>query len=234
MRLICLAIKPSSGFVTRSVSCSVVRAAYEIGRPSWGLTETPNRDPRNLRTSDSSNAMKQAISILSVLLLAVFALPATAQEHDNSAYLADVLSDFDQASDKLNQLAEAIPAETYGWRPSEGVRSVSESLMHVVLANYYFTSALGHEHGEEMPEESVADKDAVMAHLATSQAHFRMVLDELSSADLSATMEMFGGQEMSVYRVLMIATGHSHEHLGQMIAYARSNNIAPPWSGGGG
>lgn len=177
--------------------------------------------------------MKQAISILSFLLLAVIALPASAQEHDNSAYLADVLSDFDQASDKLNQLAEAIPAETYGWRPSEGVRSVSESLMHVVLANYYFTSALGHEHGEEMPEESVADKDAVMAHLATSQAHFRMVLDELGSADLSETMSMFG-QDLSRYRVLMIATGHSHEHLGQMIAYARSNNIAPPWSGGGG
>jgi hypothetical protein len=29
----------------------------------------------------------------------------------------------------------------------------------------------------------------------------------------------------------MLATvTHLHEHLGQLIAYARSNNVEPPWS----
>jgi hypothetical protein len=26
------------------------------------------------------------------------------------------------------------------------------------------------------------------------------------------------------------ATTHLHEHLGQLIAYARSNNVTPPWT----
>ena len=26
------------------------------------------------------------------------------------------------------------------------------------------------------------------------------------------------------------ATTHLHEHLGQLIAYARSNGVVPPWS----
>lgn len=30
----------------------------------------------------------------------------------------------------------------------------------------------------------------------------------------------------------MILMNHSHEHLGQSIAYARMNGIAPPWSEG--
>jgi hypothetical protein len=28
----------------------------------------------------------------------------------------------------------------------------------------------------------------------------------------------------------LYATTHLHEHAGQMIAYARSNKIVPPWS----
>jgi hypothetical protein len=32
-------------------------------------------------------------------------------------------------------------------------------------------------------------------------------------------------------RATWIATvTHLHEHLGQLIAYARSNNVTPPWS----
>jgi hypothetical protein len=27
------------------------------------------------------------------------------------------------------------------------------------------------------------------------------------------------------------ACNHAHEHLGQMIVYARSNQVIPPWSG---
>ena len=175
--------------------------------------------------------MKQATAVLSFFLLALIALPATAQEHDNSAYLTALVADFSQSSDKINQLAEAIPEDTYGWRPSEGVRSVSEALMHVVIANYYISGALGHAPPEEMPDESVTDKAAIIAHLQASQENVRMAFDMQKGADLSATMSMFG-QDMSLYGVLMVLAGHSHEHLGQMIAYARSNEIAPPWSGG--
>jgi uncharacterized damage-inducible protein DinB len=28
----------------------------------------------------------------------------------------------------------------------------------------------------------------------------------------------------------MALVSHEHEHLGQMIAYARSNGVTPPWS----
>jgi uncharacterized damage-inducible protein DinB len=33
--------------------------------------------------------------------------------------------------------------------------------------------------------------------------------------------------------VLELLATHNHEHLGQMIAYARMNGIAPPWSRSG-
>jgi hypothetical protein len=48
-------------------------------------------------------------------------------------------------------------------------------------------------------------------------------------AKLEAPLEVFG--QKSSARGLWITTAtHLHEHLGQLIAYARSNNVTPPWS----
>lgn len=38
------------------------------------------------------------------------------------------------------------------------------------------------------------------------------------------------GQERSAVEAVMFVTGDMHEHLGQLIAYARTNRIVPPWS----
>ena len=38
------------------------------------------------------------------------------------------------------------------------------------------------------------------------------------------------GQDMSVVQTALAIGGDLHEHLGQMIAYARMNHIVPPWS----
>jgi hypothetical protein len=37
---------------------------------------------------------------------------------------------------------------------------------------------------------------------------------------------------MTNQRLWISTTTHLHEHLGQLIAYARSNNVTPPWSKG--
>jgi hypothetical protein len=46
---------------------------------------------------------------------------------------------------------------------------------------------------------------------------------------MDAQVDMFG-QKASTRRVWVMTTTHLHEHLGQLIAYARSNNVKPPWS----
>jgi hypothetical protein len=38
--------------------------------------------------------------------------------------------------------------------------------------------------------------------------------------------------KMSKQRLWIATATHLHEHLGQLIAYARSNRITPPWSKG--
>jgi hypothetical protein len=48
-------------------------------------------------------------------------------------------------------------------------------------------------------------------------------------AALARKMSVFGS-EMSGTDLWVLTATHLHEHLGQLIAYARSNNVVPPWS----
>jgi uncharacterized damage-inducible protein DinB len=42
------------------------------------------------------------------------------------------------------------------------------------------------------------------------------------------------GQPASKRRMLILLVTHMHEHLGQSIAYARTNGVVPPWSANAG
>ena len=171
------------------------------------------------------------------LTLAFFVLTALAAgapavaEHHESGYLGDFSNDFEAVSKKLVDLAEAIPADKFAWRPTEEVRTVSESLIHVATANYFLSQALGvsapEGAGPDM-EKSITAKAEVLAELKQSQDHVRKAI-EAAGADLEKEVELFGNKR-STRGVFMIMAGHSHEHLGQLIAYARSVGVVPPWS----
>lgn len=153
------------------------------------------------------------------------------------AYREAMLANFDDASDKLVQLARAFSEEQYGWRPAEGVRSVGEVMLHVAAPNYMLSAAVGAEMPEGMREryqqlEAEGSKEEIIAFLEQSIAHARGAIEGVDVEALSGAQEMFG-REMSGHSVLLILLSHTHEHLGQAIAYARSNGVVPPWSQGG-
>ena len=50
------------------------------------------------------------------------------------------------------------------------------------------------------------------------------------SADQQKKVKPFGIREATANDVFLRLLVHNHEHLGQAIAYARMNGVAPPWS----
>ncbi len=141
-----------------------------------------------------------------------------------------LLYDLGRLEEKIVGLAEAMPAETYGWRPAEGVRSVSESFMHVCAGNQFFLGAIGVAiEGDPRELEKITDKGEVLAALRSSFSTVREAITAVSNEDLETEVEFFG-QRRPKAAVLYILQSHMHEHLGQAIAYARSNGVVPPWS----
>ena len=158
---------------------------------------------------------------------------ATAQDAA-SAEMASFLADIEVMREKFMALAEAFPEDTYTWRPMDGVRSVSEVLMLIASEGYGFAPrALGGE-GALSREESgelnaITDKQQVIDHLTKAFAYAKMELEAVDHATLVGSREVFG-QERTTPDLILFVAGDMHEHLGQLIAYARTNQIVPPWS----
>lgn len=155
--------------------------------------------------------------------------PATAPA---TGFRADFLQLLDEVQEKLVSLAEAVPAEKYGWRPGEGVRSISEVYMHIAGGNYLLPSFIGIPAPDGISrdmEKTVTEKPKVIEALKQSFDHLRQATLKTSDADLDKKANLFG-REASYREVFMIISNHCHEHLGQSIAYARMNGVVPPWS----
>jgi uncharacterized damage-inducible protein DinB len=134
-------------------------------------------------------------------------------------------------------LATAIPAERYTWRPAEQVRSISEVLMHVagewlVLCPRSVGGTPPTEYqtntGAAMKAlEQTTSKDSVMQQLERSWEHCRTTLAAMTPERLVPDSLP---AHMGFPRVVLLVMIDQNQHLGQLIAYARSVGVAPPWS----
>ena len=158
-----------------------------------------------------------------------------------STLQSEMLADVANLRGKYVQLAEAMPESDYGWRPGEGVRSVSEVYMHIVAANFGIVMGALQTAPPEAADaawydfqnaESISDKATIVEALGASFDYVAEVIEGTSNARLAETVSMFGS-DSTVRGTLMLVVTHCHEHLGQSIAYARTNGVTPPWSAGG-
>ncbi|MCP4664443.1 MAG: DinB family protein [bacterium] len=171
---------------------------------------------------------------LSLLLLCCLAPAGLAQDDADelSGYPGSFQRDYESTAKKLLALAATVPADKYGWRPTDEVRSVSETLVHVAGANFYICQVLGVPGPEEFgsdAEQKITAKDDVIKTLKQSIDHVYRTIRKDAGADLDAELDMFG-RKRARRDAFMILSGHAHEHLGQLIAYVRTMGLTPPWS----
>ena len=187
----------------------------------------------------------KVLTIVTMTTVVLTAVPAVAAHHEGGeeaavdGYMADLIANIKSTEEKLVALAEAMPADMYGWAPSVDVRTFSETLIHVAGANFFIPMALGAAPAEgldsgENPmevmqrmEAEITAKDEVLAKTKESFAYLYEALPTI--ADLDEKVALFGPPS-SKRSYQMILQGHAHEHLGQSIAYARSVGVTPPWS----
>lgn len=172
-------------------------------------------------------------------LLLMSALSVHAQTRTGLA--GDLANDIADVEKKVVGLARALPEGAYNWRPGQGVRSVGEVFMHVAADNYFLPAMAGVAppadtaiNGKEYKtavafEQRKLTRDQIIAEVEKSFAFVKKALADTPDAKLEESIDMFG-RKRTVRGLWVSTTTHMHEHLGQLIAYARSNNVVPPWS----
>jgi uncharacterized damage-inducible protein DinB len=141
------------------------------------------------------------------------------------------LPEFDHAAGQTLALAEATPADKFAFRPAPGVRSMADVYMHLAQANYFLMAQAGIQTPADIaakmkPGLAVTAKADVIKWLKDSQEFVRSNYPKL---DAKKKVNFISG-ETTVEGVLLRILVHSHEHMGQAIAYARMAGVKPPWS----
>jgi uncharacterized damage-inducible protein DinB len=131
-------------------------------------------------------------------------------------------------SDKFTGLARAMSGK-YDWKPGQGVRSVGDVFNLIVTENRMLASVLSGTPNSGAKPAPLTDPAKLQEALKASYTDLQKAITGLSAKDLQAQVKLFG-RDMTKQGALMLILEDQHEHLGQSIAYARSNGVVPPWS----
>ena len=191
-------------------------------------------------TVSGSRFSLRALTLMAGLATSV-AAPVAAQAVSNSAefeaWRRVQKEDIDGLRKKLMALAKAVPTGKLAWRPMKGTRSFHHVFAHVAAEGNTETAMFG----GKLPASSLADFDAEEARLGKLPDDQLIAIMDESLKTLSATLAALSLDKMNTSIVYYgrptlprIAETYTlndlHEHLGQLVSYARMNQIVPPWS----
>jgi len=172
----------------------------------------------------------------SIAIAAALSLPSLLAAQTPS--LQDVqVADIETMKGKFVGLAQEFAEAQYDWRPMEGVRSVREVLALIVAECHQFPASWGHQpparaaagFGPEIERASGLSKAQMVSEVGMAFDHLIGIVRGMNSSELMTETPYFG-RPMSRQANVMTAMADMHEHLGQLIAYARTNHVVPPWS----
>jgi hypothetical protein len=177
---------------------------------------------------------------LTMLVAVALTLPVSLAAQTREGVMGELLRDIGQVEKKVVGLARALPASAFDWRPGKGVRSTGEVFMHIAADNYFLPAVMDIAAPAETGitkeydtaaafEKRTLGRDGIIAEVEKSFAFLKASMSAMGDDKLNEPRTVFGSKNTNRGMWIMTAT-HLHEHLGQLIAYARSNNVTPPWS----
>jgi len=166
-----------------------------------------------------------------------------------SGFRGEFLWEWDIAERQLLQLANTFHGGDYEWRPGTTARSVSEVVVHVACGTFMLLEMLGTTApGDlylDLPEQpterlwalvrrndelehGLRDKEKAVSLLTRALASARETITRADDGDLERSLSFFG-ERSTVRRVCLRLLAHTHEHMGQLIAYMRMRGMPAPW-----
>jgi len=171
--------------------------------------------------------MKKILTQYGVCALAV-ALMAPLAQAQPAGIQAAFAKDAGTLSDKFSGLARVMSGK-YDWKPGQGVRSVGDVFNLIVMENGLLADVLSGTPNAGARPAPITDPEKLQEALKASYVNLQRAITGLSDNDLQTTVKLFG-RDWTKQDAVMHILEDQHEHLGQSIAYARSNGVVPPWS----
>ena len=176
------------------------------------------------------------MKIFFCLLLSTGLLTVTAQNSIKDTLRQQLVREWQRAKEYTDEYLNAAPADKYGFRPTDSVRSFAEQMLHLAAANaglgFIATSSkypFATQNFEKLP--ALQNKDSVVYYVNTS---YDFVIRAIQDMDLNKLTEvvswnMPGGKRSETrFAWLLKAFEHQTHHRGQCTVYLRLMGIKPP------
>ncbi|HWE51613.1 MAG TPA: DinB family protein [Bryobacteraceae bacterium] len=128
------------------------------------------------------------------------------------------------------QVADAMPAGSYDFKPVPEMRSFGEVMVHIGQAMVFYVGRFSKVAvPDDMKAPKVAEKEAAKKYLAATFDYCNAALGALTPADLD---KMFPGRPntppMSGWDLMLNGFIHTSHHRGYADVYLRLKGITPP------
>jgi uncharacterized damage-inducible protein DinB len=164
----------------------------------------------------------------------VIALFGANRAHTQTVSLqAELLKDWSALKTTMHRIADEMPADKYGFRPTDAQQTFGERTVHIAIVNVALLSALDKTAIQKPAiDPKATTKDAALKALDASFDYGIALLKQQSDQALlqpAAGPPSFLGPS-SRARIIGFLVGHAWDLYGQMAVYLRLSGHVPPAS----
>ena len=140
----------------------------------------------------------------------------------------EIAASFQRASTEILDVAEAMPADKYGYKPTPEISSFGEQLAHVAgITQRFIDTAKGVK--TEAPHHAATTKPEIMELLKKTFQNAQEMINPLTDAQLLEPVKFpFGDRTVTRATYWQGPLYQIRNHHGQLVVYLRMNGIVPP------
>jgi DinB superfamily len=128
----------------------------------------------------------------------------------------------------LQGAVETMPADKFGFKPTEPQMTFGHLVSHVIDSNYYLCAKASDIAQPKVDALKETDKDALVAALKASFDFCTASLAKVDDTKLGDTIQAYGGREVPRAWALIALTNDWADHYAAAATYLRLNGLLPP------
>ncbi|MFY0601565.1 MAG: DinB family protein [Cyclobacteriaceae bacterium] len=167
---------------------------------------------------------------LTLLFLSLsFAVIAQSDE-PQSQFAKDFLHVWSVSSRITIEVAEAMPEELYGYKPSDSSKTFGDQIAHIAFTCGYLSNGFVNSDWGEYKDPDTQDmtKAEVIELLKQNLEVATQNIASMTDEQANETIKAFGGRMLKRYITILFIQDHLTNHRAKANLYIRMNNIKPP------
>ena len=157
------------------------------------------------------------------------AAPSSFAQSTSPSMVKELVATWQRAATDIIDVAEAMPEEKYGYKPTPEISTFRDQLVHVAgITQRFVDSAKGTKSESGQPHKAMTKAEVIALLKQTFQVG-QETLGSLTDAQLLEQVKFpFGDRMVTRFTFWLGPLYQVRNHHGQLVVYLRLNGIVPP------